>query len=298
VKNATADLARSITWASSKQTYYTALLMVDKDLVEDCYRAYGYFRWADDVVDVLSSSSEDRISFIKRQRDLIDRAYGNDRPNDLTLEEEIIVDLISHDRGENSGLQSFIRNFLAIIEFDAHRKGRMITEDELTWYSKSLGKSVTDCIQYFVGNGHPYPDHENQYLAATAASITHMLRDLSTDITEGFINIPREVLEAHNINLENVDSPPFREWVRDQVELAREYFITGKRYLDSLDVLRCKIVGYWYCARFEGILDAIERDGYKLRAAYRERRRLSNWLKIPWLSASVALRHVTRRGLP
>jgi phytoene/squalene synthetase len=216
----------------------------------------------------------------------------------LTPEEEIIVDLISHDRRENSGLQSFIQNFLAVIEFDAHRKGSVVTQDELAWYSNSLGKSVTDCIQYFVGNGYSYPDHENRYLAATAASITHMLRDLSVDIPEGFINIPREILEKHNINLENVDSPPFRGWVRDQVEQAREYFRAGKRYLESLDVLRCKLVGYWYCARFEGVLDAIECDGYKLRAAYRERRRLSNWLKIPWLSASVALRHVTRRGLP
>ncbi len=271
--------------------------MVDRTLVEDCYRAYGYFRWADDVVDVLSHSSEGRVSFIKRQRDLIDRAYRNDRSDDLTAEEEIIVDLISHDRGENSGLQSFIRNFLAVIEFDAHRKGSVVTEEELTWYSKSLGKSVTDCIQYFVGNDHPYPDRENRYLAATAAHITHMLRDLSFDIPEGFINIPREFLEAHNINLENVDSPPFRGWVREQVKQAREYFRAGKRYLESLDVLRCKIVGYWYCARFEGVLDTIERDGYALRAAYRERRKLFNWLKIPWLSISVALRHIARRGL-
>ena len=85
--------------------------------------------------------------------------------------------------------------------------------------------------------------------------------------------------------------------MRDQVEIAREYFRAGKRYLEGLDVLQCKIVGYWYCARFEGILDAIERDGYKLRAVYSERRRLSNWLKIPWLSVLVAFRHLARRGL-
>lgn len=296
--NTTADLARSITWASSKQTYFTVRLMVDKDLVDDCYRAYGYFRWADDVVDFPSRSSDERISFISRQRKLIDRLYRKERLGELTPEEEIIADLISHDRGEDSGLQSFIRNMLAIIEFDAHRKGRLITQDELTWYSNSLGKAVTDCIQYFVGNGHPYPDYENRYLASTAAHITHMLRDMSLDLTDGFINIPREFIKEHNISLENVDSPPFRGWVRDQVEQAREYFREGKRYLDGLDVLRCKIVGYWYCARFEGIIDAIERDGYKLRAAYRERRRLSNWLMIPWLSVSVALRHVVRRGLP
>ncbi len=266
--------------------------------MEDCYRAYGYFRWADDVVDVASRSNEERISFIKRQRNLIDLAYRNERPEDLTPEEEIIVELISHDRGENSGLQSFIRNFLAVIEFDAHRKGKMVTEDELTWYSKTLGKSVTDCIQYFVGNGHPYADHENRYLAATAAHITHMLRDMFADLPQGFINIPREFLEAHDIDIENVDGSAFRGWIRGQVEQAREYFRAGKRYLEGLDVLRCKIVGYWYCARFEGILDVIERDGYKLRAAYREQGRLTNWLKFPWLSFSVALRHVVRRGLP
>ncbi|NIO72053.1 MAG: hypothetical protein GTO14_14525, partial [Anaerolineales bacterium] len=92
--------------------------MVDKDLVDDCYRAYAYFRWADDIIDISSQSSDERISFIRRQRELIDRLYRNERPDDLTPEEEIVADLISHDRGENSGLQSFIRNFLAILEFD------------------------------------------------------------------------------------------------------------------------------------------------------------------------------------
>jgi len=293
--DATAALARSITWASSKQTYYTARLMVDKDLVDDCYRAYAYFRWADDVIDISSPSSDERISFIKRQRELIDRLYKGERPDDLTWEEQMIADLISHDRGEKSGLESFIRNFLAVIEFDAYRKGRLISQQELTWYSNRLGKSVTDGIQYFIGNGHPYPVNEYRYLAATAAHIVHQLRDMLADIAEGFINIPAEYLEAHNIDLEDVDSPPFRAWVQDRVTQARQYFSEGKRYLDELNVLRCKIVGYWYCARFEGVLDAIERDGYMLRASYSERRNLSTWLKIGWLAISVALRHVARR---
>ena len=294
--DATAALARSITWASSKQTYYTARLMVDEDLVHDCYRAYGYFRWADDIIDVSSQSSDERISFIRRQRELIDRLYRNERPDDLTPEEEIIADLISHDRGGNSRLQSFIRNFLAILEFDAYRKGRLISQQELTWYSNCLGKSVTDGIQYFIGNGHPYPATEDHYLAATAAHITHMLRDMVLDTADGYINIPREYLEAHGISPEDVDSPPFRAWVRGRVEQARGYFREGKRYLDELDVLRCKMAGYWYCARFEGVLDTIERDGYILRAVYNERRKLSTWFKMTWLGSSVILRHIARRG--
>ena len=294
--DATAALARSITRASSKQTYYTIRLMVDKGLVNDCYRAYAYFRWADDIVDVSSQSSDERIAFIKRQRELIDRLYRNERPDDLTPEEEIIADLISHDKEENSGLRSFIYNFLASIEFDAHRKGRLVSQQELTWYSKSLGKAVTDCIQYFVGHDHPYPTADNHYLAATAAHIAHMLRDMVLDTAHGYINIPREYLEAHSINPEDVDSLPFRAWVRERVDLARGYFREGKRYLDELDVLRCKIVGYWYCARFEGVLDAIEHDGYLLRAEYNERRKLSTWLKMAWLGVSITLRHIAHRG--
>ena len=306
--DATAALARSITRASSKQTYYTVRLMVDRGLANDCYRAYAYFRWADDIVDISSQSSDERISFIKRQRELIDRLYRNERPDDLTTEEEIVADLISHDKankphsadklhpGENSRLRSFIYNLLAIVEFDAHRKGRLISQQELSWYSNCLGKAVTDCIQHFVGHGHPYPAADNQYLAATAAHIIHMLRDMVLDAADGYINIPREYLEAHGIRPENVDSPPFRDWVREQVNLAQQYFREGKRYLDQLDVLRCKIAGYWYCARFEGALNVIERDGYVLRAEYNERRKLSTWLRMVWLGVSITLRHIVRRG--
>jgi phytoene/squalene synthetase len=246
------------------------------------------------VIDVESQSSGERVSFIQRQRELIERLYNDESPGDLTPEEEMVADLIRHDRGDGK-LSSYVRKFLAVIEFDAYRKGRLISQDELTWYSDCLGRSVTDGIQYFVGHGHPYPTDENHYLAATAAHITHMLRDMVEDVAEGFINIPREYLEAHSISASDWHSPAFRAWVRERVELARAYFREGKRYLDELQVLRCKIVAHWYCARFEGVLDAIERDDYVLRPRYDKRRKLSAWLHIARLGVSVALRHVAGR---
>ncbi len=292
--DATAARARSITWASSKQTYYTARLLVDTDLVDDCYRAYAYLRWADDVIDVSSRSDDERISFITRQRELIDCLYRNERTDGLTPEEAMVAELIGHDQREEGGLESFIRNFLAILEFDARRKGRLISQHELAWYSSYLAKSVTDGIQYFVGHGHPYPATEGRYLAANAAHITHMLRDMIADIAEGYVNIPREYLEAYGISPEDTDSPAFQAWTRSRVRKARRYFSEGKRYLDGLAVLRCKIAGYWYCARFEGLLDRIERDGYVLRTAYNERRRLSAWLKFVWLGVYLTLRHILK----
>jgi phytoene/squalene synthetase len=296
MNKATASLAREITRASSRQSYYTACLLVDKDLVDDCCRAYGYFRWVDDAIDLSTQSKDERISFVERQRGLIERLYRDERPGDLCPEEEIVADLISNDRGEDSGLQSFIRNFLAILEFDAHRKGALISGEELRWYADCLGVAVTDAILYFVGNDHTYPETPSRYLAATAAHITHMLRDLVVDLDEGYFNVPREYLRAHNINPEDFESPAYREWVRERVELARTYFREGKRYLDGLDVLRCKIAGYWYCVRFECVLDAIEKDGYILWVEYSERRKFSIRIKLVRLALSLTLQHVFRQA--
>lgn len=287
----TASLAKAITWDGSKQSYFTARWMVDKDLVNDAFHAYGYFRWADDVIDISSQNDEDRIAFVKRQRKLIDALYNGEDLGGVTPEEEIIATLITHDRKVNSGLQSYILNMLAILEFDAHRRGGLITEQEYVWYSERLAKSVIDGLQYFICNGHPYPKSKYRYHSAIAAHITHMLRDMYWDIKEGYINIPQEYLKTHGINPEDIDSLPFRAWVKSQVNLARRYFKMGKHYIKQMDVLRYKIVCYWYCARFESLLDTIERESYCLRAEYPEQKKLASWMKIIWVGISLVIQH-------
>jgi phytoene/squalene synthetase len=298
MNSSTAELARTITKENSLQSYYTTRLLVDKDLEDDCFRAYAYFRWVDDVIDVKSESVDERLLFIQRQKELINRFYRDEVVDNLAEEEEIVAHLIRHDRGENSGLQSFIRNFLAILEFDAYRKGQVINEDELNWYSSCLGKSITDAIQYFIRNGHQYPEAENRYSAATAAHITHVLRDMKKDLGEGFINIPAEYLDANGLLPGELSDDQLRAWIRVRVTLAREYFQAGKLYLDSLDILRCKIAGYWYCTRFEVILDCIERDGFTLREEYDEQRKFQTLLKMAWIGISLTLRHLTQITLP
>ena len=295
--NSSAILAREITRSSSKQSYYITRLLVDDDLQEDCYRAYAYFRWVDDCVDDLDLSLGKRISFIKRQIALVERFYKAEQTGNLLPHEEIIRDLIANDRGENSGLKSYIDNFMAVLEFDAHRKDRTINQDELDWYTHTLAVAITDAIQYFIHNGHPYPESEFRYLAANAAHITHMLRDMRADMDEGYINIPREYLDSQATNSQDVSSEPFRSWVRYRVKLARAFLRCGKYYLDGLDVINCKIAGYWYCARFEPVLDRIERDDYLLRPVYSERRKPAVWLRMGWMTAIITFKHVIEKIL-
>jgi phytoene/squalene synthetase len=287
----TAALARKITWSSSKQSYVTARLLADSDLADDCLRAYAYFRWADDMIDVSCQSSGERIAFITREKTLIDTFYQGERPVNLCPEEEILADLVAHDRSPESGLRSFIHHFMALIEFDAVRKGRMVTRSEMNIYTAWLATAVMDGIQYFIGNGYPYPKTSDRNLAVVGAHIVHMLRDTREDVPAGYINIPIEDLEARGINVGNLDSEGYRSWVQEQVERANSCLKAGKDYIKRLDVLRCKLAGALYCARFEWFLNAIQRDGYLLRSSYPERQNLSTWLKMIKLGVAITLEH-------
>jgi phytoene/squalene synthetase len=291
----TARAARKITWASSKQSYLTAVLLADRDLVDDCLRAYAYFRWADDTIDLGLLDRAGRSAFIERQKSLIDRLYRREQVEGLCPEEHMLAELIAHDRGTDSGLHSFIYNFMAVIAFDVDRQGRPVSRQELSHYTSNLATAVMDGLQYFIGNGHPYPKTHARTLAVTGAHITHMLRDTQEDLAAGIVNVPEEYLNSGDDNIYTMDGERFPVWAQQRVKEARACFRAGKAYIDSLDVLRCKLAGIWYCARFECVLAAIERDLYRLRSEYPERHSLRTWLKMFELGFTVTVSHLAGR---
>src|SRR5690606_19506482 len=118
--------------------------------------------------------------------------------------------------------------------------------------------------------------------AVTGAHITHMLRDTYEDIQTGYINIPSEYVNAHDLNPCDIQSPVYRTWVRSRVLLARACFERGRDYLGQVRSRRCRLAGFAYMTRFESGLNAIERDCYALRARYNERKTLRGALDFAW----------------
>jgi len=270
--NSDLRLARSITLAASKQTYTTIRLLVDRELVADAYRAYAYFRWVDDTLDAETGARSERSAFLQRQRSILENCYRAELLRASSLQEKMLVELIRSDRDKNSGLQSYLRNMMAVMAFDAERRGRLISQSELNAYTRWLASGVTEAMHYFIGHGSYSPRSEARYWAATAAHITHMLRDTFDDMRTGYFNIPREALQADQITPTEVGSDAYRAWVRSRVGLARAYFKAGRGYLHQVENLRCRIAGFAYMARFEWLLDTIEREGYRLRPLYEERK--------------------------
>ena len=296
--------ASSITQAASKQTYYTIRFLADRDRVEDAYRAYGYFRWVDDTLDRRETSrsgdeAAKRITFLERQKSLLEKCLRGQACPDTTLEERMLVALAQPRDEKSSGLQAYLHNMMQIMDFDTRRRGRLISQVELNEYTCWLATAVTEAIHYFIGHDGYAPCDETRYLAVSAAHITHMLRDTFEDAQVGYYNIPCEILEANHIGPLDAHTDAYRAWVKSRVELARAYFKAGKAYFARVENPRCRLACFAYIARFEWLLDTIEREGYRLRPQYPERKstRIGLWIGWLTLSSMINLRGAKLGGL-
>ncbi len=288
----TAVLARAITRGASSQTFYTIRWLVDRGLSDDAYRAYAYFRWVDDTIDVASKDRRAQLAFVTRQRQLLRRLQAGETPGGLEVEEQLLADLMRSRRDDHPGLASYLTHMMAVMEFDAARRGRLITRDELDRYSRLLSTAVMDALAYFIGHPHRYPGGPTRTLAVQGAHIAHMLRDTHDDLEAGYFNIPREVLEASHLAPTSIAHPAYRGWVRERVELARRCFQDGKGYIRDMGNTRSQLAGYLYCARFEVVLRRIELDGFLLRSDY------SGLPRFPaWMLAFVREHHSTMRDV-
>lgn len=290
--------ALSITKAASKQTFYTIHLLVDRERVHDAYLAYAYFRWVDDTIDANSITPCERKEFLERQKYLLESCCAGEPLWDVDRYESMLVELLNRETEIDTGLHAYLRGMMRVMEFDASRRGRLISQTELDAYTFWLSSAVTEALHYFIGHCCASPHNETRYLAVTAAHITHMLRDTFDDVRAGYYNIPREVLEANQIGPQDVHSPAYRVWVKGRVHKARRYFATGRAYLAQVESLRCRLAGLCYTARFEWLLDTLEEEGYLLRPSYEDRKSAGVALRMGWqVLNSFARLHSTKAQL-
>lgn len=253
-------------------------LLADPGKRIDALRAYAYFRWVDDNVDDRASTLSQRTAFIARQRKLAASLKLGTLPFAVVPEERMLVDLMGRSLG--ASLEMYIDNVMAVMEFDAQRRERLITQTELDRYMLDLATGVTEALYCFLGGGRTSPRDETRYAAATGAHVVHMLRDAYEDVAFGYFNIPSETLHSYGLDPADLSSPAVRDWVRRRVMLAKRLFRTGRASLSHIENLRLRLAGYAYIARFEILLRTIEREGYRLRPAYPDRKNFTASLRL------------------
>jgi phytoene/squalene synthetase len=279
--------AAAITRAASLQSYLTIRWLADGERRADAFALYAYFRWLDDMIDERLPNRERRLALVSRQRDLLKGTTSSG----ISPEEALLPSML---RGsDDDGLRLSLGSMLDVMEFDARRRGRTVSQGELDEYTRVLAVAVTEALHHCIGHGCRSPHDETRYVAVTGAHVAHMLRDMVEDLAAGFVNVPADLLgvppggDAPTAGPHTADllaavlhAPEMRAWVRDRVGLARSCFATGRRYLERVESPRCRLAGHAYIARFEWVLDAIERDGYRVRPGYPERATLRGGLRI------------------
>lgn len=282
------DVGRQITFQgpdvvtrnASSQTFQTIRWLVDRNRRANAFRAYAYFRWLDDALDSQSVPAQSRQTLLSRQTHVIAGAFRGEPPLPANPQERWIIDLIASEPDRSSGLDQYVRHLMAVMAFDTERLGRFPSADELRNYSLNLAIGVTEAMHYFIGHDRPAPRRSDRYQAVFGAHITHMLRDMISDVRAGYYNIPGEYLTANRIAVDAFESIPYRAWVRDRVEMARACFAAGARYLAAVPSARCRYAGLAYMERFKTVLDSIETDGFVLREHYAEPGTISAWLSL------------------
>ena len=111
----------------------------------------------------------ERIAFIQRQKSLLEKCYRGENSWDVDIQEQMLIDLVQHDHEKDSGLQSYLRNMMQVMEFDARRRGGSISQVELNEYTRWLATAVTDNLHHFIGHGEFAPRDETRYLAVSDA---------------------------------------------------------------------------------------------------------------------------------
>ena len=288
------SLAAATTRTASRQSYLTIRWLADPAYRADAFALYAYFRWLDDTVDERLGDRDERLAFVERQRALLVRAAAGARPSGLSPDEALLVGLARPDRPDRAGQRGdavllSLHAMLDVMEFDAQRRGRPVTQQELDDYTQDLAVAVTEALHHCIGHGCRSAHDETRYVAVTGAHVAHMLRDLVEDLDAGYLNVPSEVLVDGQLSRDDLLSPELRAWVRDRVALARSCFATGRRCLARAESARCRLAGHAYIARFEWVLDAVEADGYRLRPSYPERATLRGGLRIAADGARSAL---------
>ena len=193
-----------------------SLFFPNKDIWTLCY---AYFRWFDDIVDSLRLHPEESRFIINRQKIFLSELYSEEPPEELSTEELFLAHLVRFDRTQEKNLRQDLETLIGSMEFDAKRRGKVISSQELEQY-------INDNVIPYVNitssilNVKFYPKQDLIEIAR-AGFVVNYLYDLREDLSLGYINIPLEEIEQYEIYLENPDSREVQSWIRDKMEDLR-----------------------------------------------------------------------------
>lgn len=254
------EICRQITRHHAKSFYFASHTLPQTKRYA-AYAIYAFCRHVDDEVD-LAPSLETKIEAVERLKLLVGslfesaRGYNADFPWRPAFEKTV---------AEYQIPSSYFYDLLHGVAMD-QGPVRIQNWEELDRYCYHVA-SVVGLImtRIFVGNR---PELETAALnLGTAMQLTNILRDISEDLANDRVYIPKEDLDRFGVTVDDLWSgratESFRGLMRFEIGRAREYYSRSERGIRQLPRDGTQWTVWMMREIYAGILDEIEkRDGY------------------------------------
>lgn len=207
-------------------------------------RVYGYFRWADDIVDAPGRDPARVAAFVVAQRALI---AGERAPADPP---EAALCAALEEPTWGSALRPVVTGMWEALAFDAARGPAPIAADALDRQVAHVGDAYLSALWICSGAaGAPPP---GLFALSRAATLTHVLRDLRVDLALGYTNLPPGV--------DVTNSGAVAAWVLARCDDAKARFAEGARSLPEVRPWRTRWLVGAFAWRYERVLAEVRRS--------------------------------------
>lgn len=168
-------------------------------------------------------------------------------------------------------------------------RARYPTFDDLYGYCYRVASAVgLACIHLWSFTDDRALKHAEQ--AGIAFQLTNILRDLGDDAARGRVYLPLDELARFGYSedqlLRGETCDAFRSMMRFQVERARHYYDEGEALMELLDPSG-RAVFRVLSRTYRALLDRMEQRDYDV---FRERVRVSRWVKLAYLASAIPIR--------
>lgn len=223
---------------SSPFVWWVLRLVCPSDGFRAFVRVYGYFRWADDVVDAPDREPARVAAFVVSQRALVTGARAAVEPPEVALR------LALDEAVRGAALVPIVAGMWEALAFDAARGPAPIPADALDRQVAHIGDAYLAAMWVCTGAAGAPP--AGLRALSRAATLTHVLRDLEVDLALGYTNLPPGVDPA--------DATAVATWMRAKGADAAALFREGARVLPTVRPWRTRLLVGLFAWRYRRVL--------------------------------------------
>lgn len=214
-------------------------------------RVYGYFRWADDIVDAPGRDPGTVAEFVQAQGEALRRFWSGEHaaagagPGEHALFAALRA---------QPGLRVAVDGMWDALAFDARRGSEALPAPQIDAQIARIGDAYAAGLALCLGvQPGVIADAEawrSMCALSRAATVVHQARDVVVDRELGYCNVPIEDLERLAIDFAAASPHDLAPWVRERCQSALPVFATEEQTLGARLPLRARWVFRIYGRRY------------------------------------------------